>query len=86
MKSAGKHCHVTALEQRNTVARPEGAYIWDGEAQRFVDNTEMLAKLLSTVAEDYGLDSNFAFMRSTRATPRPSATRRGKPCAIPTLA
>lgn len=60
--------------------------MWDGEAQRFVDNTEMLAKLLSTVVEDYGLDFDSAFMRSTRATPRPSATRRGKPRAIPTLA
>jgi len=59
--------------------------MWDGEAQRFVDNTEMLAKLLSTVAEDYGLDFDSAFMRSTRATPRPSAARRGKPRAIPTL-
>lgn len=47
---------------------------------------EVLAELLSTVAEDYGLDLNSAFMRSTRATPRPSATRRGKPRVIRTLA
>ena len=60
--------------------------MWDNDAEPFVDNTQMLAKLLSTVAEDYGLDFDSAFMRSTRATPRPSVTRRGKPRAIPTLA
>ena len=65
--------------ERNTVARPEGAYMWDDDAEPFVDNTEMLAELLSTVAEDYCFDLDSALMRSTRATPRPSATRRGKP-------
>ena len=60
--------------------------MWDNDAEPFVDNTEMLAELLSAVAEDYGLDFDSAFMRSTRATPRPSATRRDKPRAIPTLA
>lgn len=53
--------------------------MWDDDAEPFVDNTEMLAELLSTVAEDYGFDLDSALMRSTRATPRPSATRRGKP-------
>lgn len=60
--------------------------MWDDDAEPFVDNTGMLAELLSTVAEDYDLDFDSAFIRSTRATPRPSATRRGKPRAIPTLA
>ncbi len=60
--------------------------MWDDDAEPFVDNTGMLAELLSTVAEDYDLDFDSAFIRSTRATPRPSATRRGKPRAISTLA